>query len=480
MEQNPKPKRTSFLWLKPSTSSNLGRGGELRSSWTSTDSGNSESILPMSTVTNGNSGASQLASSNSNPNLRHNGQSPSTFLRSTLSRNEAETRTHASPTYSYPPLSNSSLSPSPNPQHARSLTVSTSTSSQGGPVGSSQSHSPRAHPYQLAAYDSINYRSAQAAVVSPPSQIVEIPRVREEVLPPTSTEKVNYYSNTLSPRTPNIPAHTNLLSDRREGPDPNRAQRRRNHRQSLATLASLRILNTYYPPTNGAVASPISLSLPHSMQRTIVISTIFVIVFLAIPVVLSVGYVGVGHAVLRAAHLNSGNLSIFVLADIQGSVEAGAVGGAILGVPIVLILYLLGLFPKGLIHTPESDPSVRNGGSNRQAGQDFFEDDSDTESMKQSCSPQRLSRITVCTLLLLSIGGLSGPLGITVLSPATVSTLETLARTGADAFLTPGAASAAGFVGGAIVIGGVLSLLLITLLTFLLFLRAEQGPPLER
>lgn len=77
--------------------------------------------------------------------------------------------------------------------------------------------------------------------------------------------------------------------------------------------------------------------------------------FLPIPPVLSVIYLACGHVVLRAAHpLHYGAVPLI------SSVRAGAVGGAILALPLAVLLYLL-LFP-----TKPPDP------------EDFFDDEEDS------------------------------------------------------------------------------------------------------
>jgi hypothetical protein len=80
--------------------------------------------------------------------------------------------------------------------------------------------------------------------------------------------------------------------------------------------------------------------------------------FLPIPPIVSVIYVACGHGVLRAAHS-----AHYVAVPLISSVRAAAAGGAILSLPLAVLLYLL-LFP-----TKPPDP------------EDFFEDEEDTREL---------------------------------------------------------------------------------------------------
>ncbi|EAU81653.2 hypothetical protein CC1G_02669 [Coprinopsis cinerea okayama7 len=470
--QNPQSNDRSFLLLKPSTSSNIGGpGGEPRSSWTTTDSDNSESILPMST-----------ASPDANSRLKEQSSSiqPSSFGKTTGSRSDALNPTNGSPAFSYPPLSNSSsFAPSPNAHHTRSLTASTANSSQAA-VNSNPNHSPRAHPYQLAAYDSFNYRSAQVSKNDVPPQANPSasppPAARDTIVSANGsrdhTNGAVYEKQSLSPRTPNTALPTNTLlsdveGDRQAELDRRRRQQQRaQRRQSLATVASFGVLNGYNMPSNpGAIASTMHLHVP-SDPKSAALTAIIIGSMLAVPLVLSVIYISVGHAVLRAAKPAT---SIYSRTTLTSSVQAGAVGGAILAIPILLVVYLMGLFPPG--DSPESR------GDTRSRGQDFFDDDSDAGLSKNLCSPRRLSEYAAwlgCVLLVFGVGAVSGALGVTVLSS---SNLDTFNFSGRKEFLSPGTAAMSGLVGGAIVLGSIVATILLWVATVILFSNVDNFQP---
>jgi len=142
--------------------------------------------------------------------------------------------------------------------------------------------------------------------------------------------------------------------------------------------------------------------------------------FLPIPPTLSVIYIACGHVVLRAAHQ-----ARYGAVPLISSVRAAAAGGAILALPLAVLLYLL-FFP-----TKPPDP------------EDFFDDDEDTGE-----TLTRYKTYAACAVLLLVLGAISGALG-TVCLPD-------------DLMLTAAEAAEAGVLGGAIICGTLASVALMT------------------
>jgi len=134
--------------------------------------------------------------------------------------------------------------------------------------------------------------------------------------------------------------------------------------------------------------------------------------FLPIPPVLAIIYTACGHSVLRVASPKH-----FGAVPLISSVRAAATGGAILALPLAVLLYLL-FFP-----TKAPDPD------------DFFEDDDELGEPMSVYVSYGLSAV-----LALTLGAVSGALG-TVCLPD-------------DLMLSSGQAAEAGILGGAIVDAG--------------------------
>ncbi|KAJ7929269.1 hypothetical protein B0H13DRAFT_943184 [Mycena leptocephala] len=154
--------------------------------------------------------------------------------------------------------------------------------------------------------------------------------------------------------------------------------------------------------------------------------------FLPIPPIVSVIYVACGHGVLRAAHS-----AHYVAVPLISSVRAAAAGGAILSLPLAVLLYLL-LFP-----TKPPDP------------EDFFEDEEDTRELWWM-----YSTYAVCGALVLCIGVISAALGTVCLPSRNM--------------LSSAEAAAAGIVGAAIVCGGLAVLALFAFLVWWDFFRSKS------
>ncbi|KIM44333.1 hypothetical protein M413DRAFT_379401 [Hebeloma cylindrosporum] len=156
------------------------------------------------------------------------------------------------------------------------------------------------------------------------------------------------------------------------------------------------------------------------------------LMFLPIPPLLSLIYMAVGHAILRATHPQP--QSVF-RAPVLSSVEAGATGGVILSLPLALLLFIL--------LSPNPPPS--------NSRDDFFEDDDSTTDMQARWI--RYTGYTVFVLFVFAIGGVAGPLGVTCLSSGTLDAFVDNKR-----MLSTGAAAAAGFLGGVILSFGTLAI----------------------
>ncbi|KAJ7702352.1 hypothetical protein B0H17DRAFT_1043859 [Mycena rosella] len=134
------------------------------------------------------------------------------------------------------------------------------------------------------------------------------------------------------------------------------------------------------------------------------------VAFLPVPPTLSVIYMACGHGILRAAHP-----AHYRAVPLTSSVSAAAVGGAILSLPLAVLLYLL-LFP-----TKPPDP------------EDFFDDEEDGGGLLST-----YGAYAVCSVLLLVLGAISGALGTVCLPANNLSAAE---------------AAEAGIVGGTIICG---------------------------
>ncbi|KAJ7090249.1 hypothetical protein B0H15DRAFT_254939 [Mycena belliarum] len=134
--------------------------------------------------------------------------------------------------------------------------------------------------------------------------------------------------------------------------------------------------------------------------------------FLPLPPTLAVIYIACGHVVLRAAHP-----AHYDTVPLVSSARAAAVGGAILTLPLAVLLYIL-LFP-----TKPPEP------------EDFFDDDDDGGEQ-----PWTYVAYAACAVLLLVLGAIAGALG-TVCLPESIR-------------LSAAQAARAGIVGGAIICAG--------------------------
>ncbi|KAJ6500460.1 hypothetical protein C8R45DRAFT_977768 [Mycena sanguinolenta] len=123
--------------------------------------------------------------------------------------------------------------------------------------------------------------------------------------------------------------------------------------------------------------------------------------FLPLPPLISVLYLACGHSILRSAHPTRYG------APIISSVRAGAAGGAILALPLAVLGYLL-LFP-----TKPPDPD------------DFFDDDDEGEGVWDAVGVY--ATYAFCAVLVLTLGAISGALGIVCLPSSLLSAAEAAA-----------------------------------------------------
>jgi len=173
------------------------------------------------------------------------------------------------------------------------------------------------------------------------------------------------------------------------------------------------------------------------------------VLFLPLPPLLSLLYLLTGHAILRRT--NPSPTSIFNV-PLLASVETGATGGIILSIPLALLFFIL-LVPS----TPPPAP------------EDFFEDDS--SSMLSRARWTHYAKLTLCALLVVCIGAIAGPLGVTCLSGASASQFVQGKK-----MLSTSAAAEAGIVGGAVLVCGLLALCVGGLTIWTCSRRASSKP----
>ncbi|KAK7047794.1 hypothetical protein VNI00_006122 [Paramarasmius palmivorus] len=249
------------------------------------------------------------------------------------------------------------------------------------------SHTTFRHPFQLAA--AYNY---SAVVTSPTSA--------------TSSE---------TPSKPMSSPSINPNSGRSQGP--NRSQQPQNRPRSFVLRRS---------------HTPVSFSTRHdgeSFLRSTVIPLSF---FVPVPPLLSLLYLITGHGILRSS---SDNTSAVNMAPLIDSVKVGVTGGAILSLPLTIVIYLL-LFPT---QTPSD--------SNEEPPLDFFDDDdshhngvssflSYLSSFFHSKWRDTLGFIGVM-IIMVFVGTIAGPLGATCLSTSLNASLAAKAGTIGGLVLSP-------------------------------------------
>jgi hypothetical protein len=283
-------------------------------------------------------------------------------------------------------------------------------------------------------------------------------------------------------------------------------------RQSTATLLSLRIRNIYPVPSasnrgSGAGSTPRTVSKVMSSRtsqadgygpqdgeeenidlgilRWLGLGCLFLLAAGFIPLLGTV-YVSAGHAILRAKATDdasgspfapgssSAGESVYLRSTISDSAKAGALGGTILALPVVLLVFtavgpdVIVEFKHKLVRWTRStfltfegdegpgDEKVqrtpasleRDRRRSRRASSLWGPNAASTSFREQSTTELTINVATNILLagLFLSLGAACAALGVTILSPT-----SPLAE---NPYLSPSTAALSGLVGGAVVFGG--------------------------
>ncbi|KAG5651116.1 hypothetical protein H0H81_009803 [Sphagnurus paluster] len=169
---------------------------------------------------------------------------------------------------------------------------------------------------------------------------------------------------------------------------------------------------------------------PRRTIKALLRPVLFFLFFLPLPPLLCVLYLALGHAILLRASESSPHTHAAWTAPILSSANAGAVGGAVLALPLFLLLSLLLLLLSPTRHNTAHGPP-------RAAHEDFFDDDTSSHRARA----QRiwsLRTAAACACILLGMGAAAGPLGVACLKGAISMSML---------MLSPGRAAAAGVVG---------------------------------
>ncbi|KIK64103.1 hypothetical protein GYMLUDRAFT_40351 [Collybiopsis luxurians FD-317 M1] len=156
---------------------------------------------------------------------------------------------------------------------------------------------------------------------------------------------------------------------------------------------------------------------------------ISLLISIPFPVMLSVIYLIVGHTILRAA-----GHSAYEFPTLSSSAEAGAVGGAVLTLPIISLLFAIQQMSIGLSN-PHSGPD------------DFFDDESDagTEVLWRG-----LLAYILVVIIAVFVGTIAGPIGVSILKSSSSGPL-----------LSASQGAIAGVVGGSIFLPVIIGLCVI-------------------
>jgi hypothetical protein len=154
---------------------------------------------------------------------------------------------------------------------------------------------------------------------------------------------------------------------------------------------------------------------------------IYIPIFLLLPPILSLLYLVTGHAILQR-----GTSSTYWSPPLLSSARAGAIGGAVLSLPLFLLTWLI-------IPLPPSSPI-------REAQEDFF--DEDFLATSHVSTVMRVGTRLVhlcCCVLTLGVGSAAGPLGVSCLTGGGSG------APGRPAMLTPATAAQAGALGSVVI-----------------------------
>ncbi|KAJ3920368.1 hypothetical protein F5877DRAFT_77183 [Lentinula edodes] len=212
-------------------------------------------------------------------------------------------------------------------------------------------------------------------------------------LTPTSNAHLIPSSNIISNTgTNHIAVYPNLVASRNNPISP--------HALSHATIPSRVLFRT----------SHMKLWVSHNKNLSLLVLSLTA-------TLLSVIYIVVGHAIFRAAQPSS-----YRIASLSSSAKAGAVGGAVITLPVVFLLHFIQCLC--IEHSDSSGPD------------DFFDDDSDTGNRVLW---RRTFAYVVIILMTVFMGVTTGPIGVSVLEAATSIPMLSVARS-----------AAAGVIGGLI------------------------------
>ncbi|PPR06595.1 hypothetical protein CVT24_001776 [Panaeolus cyanescens] len=321
--------------------------------------------------------------------------------KSTWSKNSQEPFDQSSasiPGYSYPPTTTTA------PSHESNF-----------PMASSPPH-----PYTLAAiHSSVETRSIEE---------------RER----GNTIASQLLRNANAPGTPSNASDTlnNPSSETRQAEGEKGDNTRHAYRPSHSRARNL------HAPGNGLEGAYIPPPLPIHLRPIVLF-----FIFIPIPPLLALIYMAAGHGILQSTQTSP--TSVY-RASILTSVEAGATGGVILSIPLVLLFYIF-LYPNKPTTAPE----------------DFFEDD--TSSVVANTRIMRYIGYLAAVLFAFCIGGIAGPLGVTCLSNGSEALIAQ------RRMLSPSAAAAAGFIGGLIVAFGLLAMSIIGIVCWTIYLRHNSS-----
>ncbi|KAL0066931.1 hypothetical protein AAF712_005920 [Marasmius tenuissimus] len=202
-------------------------------------------------------------------------------------------------------------------------------------------------------------------------------------------------------------------------------------------------LSFFHPRSN---PTPVSRHDPGEDTSVIQSVIIPLVSYIPVPPLLSLLYLITGHAILKSSSSSSSSTRT---APVVSSLKSGLVGGAILALPLTIVLYLL-LFPSESSDSDASSPL------------DFFEDDESQHNPLSSI----LSTFTQIrtrwrsalgyvaqALIIVFVGTAAGPLGVTC-----------LADRSEGRFLSAGQSAAAGAIGGLVLSPAIVGLSVMSLL----------------
>ncbi|KAG7085488.1 hypothetical protein E1B28_003051 [Marasmius oreades] len=294
----------------------------------------------------------------------------------------------------------------------------------GGQLGSVEIESEKgsSYPVPVTMDDSWRETGFSPSTFRHPFQVTAFPSSTPTTTP-VRTQPPSTMDSSIPPQSQTITTSTSQSHQ-------NQQHQHRHHqrRQSLS----------FFPPypSRSLNPTPVSFSRREDGSSPLQIATALIplLCFIPVPVLLSLLYLTLGHAVL----------SIHTV-PVTTSLKSGVVGGAILALPLTIVFYLV-YFPTTTLSStsppPEHPPSRL----------DFFDDDESRGGVNfnyifglciSSCCGGLIStnwRSLGQAVIVVFMGVVTGPLGVTVLSSADRP----------QEYLTAGQAARAGVVGGVI------------------------------